>query len=167
MTLIVILIVVIVFAIVAGGGWYYEAHRSPVANSSATLSVSSTTSSNGTSSQVTDADINAVKVILAAVDQNNSVANFLRYVTTSTAGTYNVESGASVLRFTVDNVFPSGADIVASLSFEPNPAGLDSGYWIFIKEGSDWKYDGNATDAYNELHNGMHVGPSGPGSATP
>ncbi|MGD0976762.1 MAG: hypothetical protein ABR875_00485 [Minisyncoccia bacterium] len=168
--LVISIIVVLVIIIAAAGYFYWKStgNKSPIAavtnitnspsvspSSSLTPTVTSTPSTS-TTTNASNTNIDAVKAILADMRQDISSGNgnlLLKYVSAktaneiSTSGGQLVPSGTSI---TVNNVFQSGANIVANITTTATNGAPTTADWVFISEGGSWKLDMDATLAYEE-----------------
>jgi hypothetical protein len=116
-----------------------------------------------TTAQSANSDIARVKVILQDIRQSFLTGNYALFAKHASASTLELMPAmtGTVTTFTINNVYQSGADIVASVTLTGLPSNQPpTQNLVFIKEAGDWKLDVNASIlfGYNQSNANQSTG---------
>jgi hypothetical protein len=131
----------------------------PAIPTSSSTASGATIAPTATGTSGNSADIDAVKAALAVMRQGISSGNsnlVLEYVSTKTASEISAFGGKFIppnVSIAVNNVFQSGANIVADITTSVVNGASAKVDWVFINEGGAWKFDLDATVAYEKSKN--------------
>jgi len=153
----------IILIILAGGGYFALKYfdnakinntpaQTPVVNQKANQTPATTPTTPTPAPTAENPDITRVKAILVDIRQGFLTGDktlIVKHSSVATAEFMSSSKMGSVSSFTVDSVYQSGVNIVASItatgriSNQPPTQNM-----VFIKEGGDWKFDLDATEQY-------------------